>query len=188
MRRSTALPRHLRSHSLSPRFNTFQTNLLTIPSTVAGMVSMFVITLISEVVNDRALVAMAEDLWTLPFLVAIYLLPENPNQWIYYVSVYMDQGKRNCNIRCCTGSCFRTPLIPVSHTLRASRYRKAELYDFRYTHPIQVGWCSRNSGAVASRTVNASLYNMFVQASSVISSQIYRADDAPRCKPYCPPV
>lgn len=32
----------------------------------------------------------------------------------------------------------------------------------RYTHPIQVGWCSRNSGAVASRTVNASLYNMWV--------------------------
>ena len=54
------------------------------------MVSMFVITLISEVVNDRALVAMAEDLWTLPFLVAIYLLPENTNQWIYYVSTYED--------------------------------------------------------------------------------------------------
>lgn len=58
------------------------------------------------------------------------------------------------------------------------------LWHSRYTHPIQVGWCSRNSGAVASRTVNASLYNMFVQASSVISSQIYRADDAPRCKIY----
>ena len=49
-----------------------------------------------------------------------------------------------------------------------------------YTHPIQVGWCSRNSGAVASRTVNASLYNMFVQLSSVVSANIYRADDAPR--------
>jgi len=34
------------------------------------------------------------------------------------------------------------------------------LLAFPYTHPIQVGWCSRNAGAVASRTVNASLYNM----------------------------
>jgi hypothetical protein len=70
----------------------------------------------------------------------------------------------------------------------------------RYTHPIQVGWCSRNAGAVASRTVNASVYNMcvsvrsveainsttvrFVQASSIVASQIYRKDDAPMCG-YC---
>lgn len=54
------------------------------------------------------------------------------------------------------------------------------LLAYPYTHPIQVGWCSRNSGAVASRTVNASLYNMFVQLSSVISANIYRKDDAPR--------
>jgi hypothetical protein len=46
---------------------------------------MFVITLISEVVDDRSFVAMAEDVWTLPFLIAIYLLPSKPNQWIFYV-------------------------------------------------------------------------------------------------------
>ncbi|KIM42149.1 hypothetical protein M413DRAFT_70680 [Hebeloma cylindrosporum] len=50
---------------------------------------------------------------------------------------------------------------------------------FPYTHPIQVGWCSRNSGAVATRTVSASLYNMFVQASAIVSANIYRKDDAP---------
>ena len=69
-------------------FNTFQANLLTIPSTVIGMITMFAITLISEIVNDRSLVAMAEDLWTLPFLIAIYLLPDNPNPWVYYVSTF----------------------------------------------------------------------------------------------------
>lgn len=33
---------------------------------------------------------------------------------------------------------------------------------YPYTHPIQVGWCSRNAGAVASRTVSASVYNMYI--------------------------
>ncbi|KAF8461311.1 allantoate permease [Gautieria morchelliformis] len=54
------------------------------------------------------------------------------------------------------------------------------LLSFPYVNPPQVAWCSRNAGGVASRTVNASLYNMFVQASDVISANIYRADDAPR--------
>ncbi|KAJ3555922.1 hypothetical protein NM688_g2306 [Phlebia brevispora] len=124
-------------------FGTFQTNLLTIPSTVLGFITMFLVTLLSEAVNDRAIISMIEDIWALPFLVALYCLPANPNQWIYYG--------------------LATALL-----------------SYPYTHPIQVGWCSRNSGAVASRTVNASLYNMFVQLSSVVAANIYRSDDAPR--------
>ncbi|KIK17911.1 hypothetical protein PISMIDRAFT_209441 [Pisolithus microcarpus 441] len=124
-------------------FNTFQTNLLTIPYQALGIFTMFGITLLSEYVGERTFVAMLEDLWTLPFLVALYALPSGPNPWIFFAIV--------------TG-----------------------LLSFPYTHPIQVGWCSRNAGGVSGRTVNASLYNMFVQASSIIASQIYVASDAPR--------
>ncbi|VEU19833.1 DEKNAAC100798 [Brettanomyces naardenensis] len=48
-----------------------------------------------------------------------------------------------------------------------------------YIHAMMVSACSRNAQAVKTRTVSASLYNMFVQAGSIISSNIYRADDAP---------
>ncbi|EPQ53585.1 MFS general substrate transporter [Gloeophyllum trabeum ATCC 11539] len=124
-------------------FNTFTTNLLTIPSQVLGIITMFAITLASEIVNDRSIVAMMEDVWALPCLVALYCLPDNPNPWVYFAIATV-------------------------------------LLSYPYTHPIQVAWCSRNAGAVASRTVNASLYNMCVQASAVIYSYIYQADDAPQ--------
>ncbi|QRW20320.1 major facilitator superfamily transporter [Rhizoctonia solani] len=50
---------------------------------------------------------------------------------------------------------------------------------FPYIHPIQVAWASRNSYSVRTRTVSASVYNMFVQAGAVVYANIYRADDQP---------
>ena len=68
------------------RFNTFETNLLTIPSAVATIITMWMITIISETIDDRSIVAMMEDLWLLPFLIALRALPDNPDPWLFYVS------------------------------------------------------------------------------------------------------
>ncbi|TXT12835.1 hypothetical protein VHUM_01236 [Vanrija humicola] len=50
---------------------------------------------------------------------------------------------------------------------------------YPYPHPILVSLNSMNAGSVRTRTVASSLYNMFVQASSLIASNIYQPKDAP---------
>ncbi|MCJ1262594.1 hypothetical protein MMC22_002464 [Lobaria immixta] len=50
---------------------------------------------------------------------------------------------------------------------------------YPYAHAMLVAVTSRNAGTVRTRTVGSSLYNMAVQASMIISSQIYRQDDKP---------
>ncbi|OIW32292.1 MFS general substrate transporter [Coniochaeta ligniaria NRRL 30616] len=124
-------------------FDTFQSNLLTIPYTVLHMITMMVITYLAEIVGELTFVSLSGQIWALPFL--IYLTVAN------------------------TGSVSRWVIYAVTTLLLA----------YPSAHPIQVGWNSRNSNTVRSRTVSAACYNMFVQASGIISSNIYRSDDAP---------
>ncbi|EHK22963.1 uncharacterized protein TRIVIDRAFT_53859 [Trichoderma virens Gv29-8] len=53
------------------------------------------------------------------------------------------------------------------------------LTSYPYCHAILVGWTSKNSNNVGTRSVSAAIYNMCVQVGSIISAYIYVNDDAP---------
>ncbi|KAL4780016.1 major facilitator superfamily domain-containing protein [Aspergillus varians] len=56
------------------------------------------------------------------------------------------------------------------------------LLSYPYCHAILVGWTSKNSNNVGTRTVSAAVYNMSVQMGNIIGNNTFRADDAPLYK------
>jgi len=124
-------------------FSTFKTNMLSIPLNVIGIVSMLVITYLSEIVNMRSLLIMITPVWTGVCLIALRWWPQAQiNVW----------------------GTFALLTIMLGHPP---------------TWPLSISWCMANSNSVRSRAVSSAVVNMFSQAAGIISSNIYRTDDAP---------
>lgn len=70
--------------------------------------------------------------------------------------------------------------LPDSAKLPWARFALATLTaGYPYFHPIISAWISENSFNVKKRALTAATYNVIVQIGSLISSQLYRTDDAP---------
>lgn len=123
-------------------FDTFQTNLLTIPAYTIFIINLLFFTWVSEKLNSRLLVCLAAPIWNFPLLVALEVLPAGISKWDTWALSMLVVGSP-------------------------------------YVHAILVALVSRNAGSVKTRTVSTALYNIAVQLSSVIGTQIYRANDAP---------
>ncbi|KAF3024818.1 hypothetical protein E8E14_009808 [Neopestalotiopsis sp. 37M] len=124
-------------------FSVWETNLLTIPSDILHICNLVFITRLSEWLNERALVAILQPIWTLPCIFALRFWDGTfDNAWGSYALVMI-------------------------------------LLSYPYCHAILVGWTSKNSNNVGTRTVSAALYNMSVQTGSVFSAYVYRDDDKP---------
>lgn len=63
-------------------FSTLVTNLLTVPTTFLTMCSIMGITYLSDLLDERALVAMISQIWALPFLIFLYVVDVTQiNRW-----------------------------------------------------------------------------------------------------------
>ena len=116
-------------------FDTFETNLLTIPAYAIFIAQLLFWTRISERFNQRLLIGVVAEVWNLVLLIALAVLPAAASPWSRWV---------------------------LSTLLVGSPY----------AHAIVVAITSRNAGSVRTRTVASAFYNMCVQASSIISSNV----------------
>ncbi|GKT71859.1 MFS transporter [Colletotrichum tofieldiae] len=123
-------------------FDTFQTNLLTIPGYVLFLIQLVFWSWVSERWNNRMLIVFLYSVWVFPLVLALELMPAGSSPWKWYAVTALIVG-------------------------------------YPYVHSILVSLTSRNAGTVRTRTVGSALYNMTVQASSIIGSNIYQKDDAP---------
>ena len=127
------------------------------PYDVLSIINVVLVAILSEVVDNRSFVGMIQFIWIAPCLIALVAI-RNISDWQYFA------------------------ILTV-------------LLGYPYVHAVQVAWCSRNAGSIRTRTVSASyvpstlwpgtdrcfrLYNMAVQLSQIIGSNVYQAGDAPR--------
>ncbi|KAK2031340.1 phthalate transporter [Colletotrichum zoysiae] len=102
---------------------------------------------------------------------------------------YLDEVLGELTFVSMSGQVWALPFLIYLNVVNISEVNRWVLYavitvllmypNGQFLEPTLVGWNSRNSNTVRSRTVSAACYNMFVQTGGIISSNIYRSDDAP---------
>ncbi|KAH7329788.1 major facilitator superfamily domain-containing protein [Rhizoctonia solani] len=144
-------------------FNTFNSNLLTIPYSVLFMINNFLITQLSRITKERSIVSSLGNIWQLPLLIALSILPDTTNAWIRYALLTLLLGYP-----------YAHPII-VGWNSQNSNTVRTRTVGFSYSQ-------QQNSPPSLSQTTNqvsAALYNIFVQAGNIISTHIYNDDDKP---------
>ena len=129
----------------------------TVPGYALFIIQLLTWTWISEKVNNRFGIVLVSQLWMLPILIALELLPGGAaHSWARYALNLMLVGYPY--IHAILGECWS--LEGVWYWVKGSWLMSA------------VAMTSRNAGSVRTRTVGSALYNMCVQASNIIASNV----------------
>lgn len=65
-------------------FSVFQSNLLAIPSQFLFAVQLLILSWASRRVNERSILSSLSNVWMLPWIIALVVLPDNANPWVRY--------------------------------------------------------------------------------------------------------
>ncbi|KAI1211704.1 MFS general substrate transporter [Annulohypoxylon truncatum] len=139
-------------------FDTFDSNLLTVPSQLVGIFTMLIPTYLSEAWNQRSLMGLFAQIWVLPNIIALAVLPSGTSQWVKYavVSVLLSEPyllgmhaawcSRNSNaVRARTVS---AAVFDMSHQLAgivySNIYRTDDKPEYRRGNKQLVAVCASN--------------------------------------------
>lgn len=81
---STPITAYLTLNLKSLGFDTFQTNLLTIPAYVLFLIQLLWWTWVSERVNNRFMIVLVNMIWCFPLILALELMPSGASPWAWY--------------------------------------------------------------------------------------------------------
>ncbi|OJJ60212.1 hypothetical protein ASPSYDRAFT_57687 [Aspergillus sydowii CBS 593.65] len=140
-------------------FDTFNSNLLSIPAQIGTTINMLILTYISVKWNQRAWLGLFTQFWFLPCLIALAILPEGTPRWGSYalVTVILSYPTPHpMQVGWCSSN---------SNTVR-TRTVSAALYKSVYT-------------ALHTGLSKLTVRSMMVQVQAIIASNIYREDDKP---------
>ena len=73
-------------------FNTFQTNLLSIPAYVLFLSQAIFWTWLSEKINNRFMIVLFCQIWMFPMILSLEVLPNDANAWVRYVLSILQYG------------------------------------------------------------------------------------------------
>jgi hypothetical protein len=73
-------------------FSTSVTNALSIPAPALGLILLVLVTILSEVVDNRSFVAMSQSVWNFPLFFALYALPVTASRWTYWAVASLEQA------------------------------------------------------------------------------------------------
>lgn len=101
---------------------------------------MFVLALVSEVINERSFISMSEDFWLLPFLIALRTLPSTVPPWSFYVSCsVLYEGYISLLIMDLTTGAFHSAYYGTLFSPTSSRVGLAQLRRCRHANSQCIG-------------------------------------------------
>ena len=144
----------------SLNFDAFQTNLLTVPAYTLFILQLIFWTWLSERINNRYLIILVCQIYMFPLLVGLETLPGGAAYtWPRYALVLMLVG------------------FPYVHAILGES--ALHILPDTAADTVLVAMTSRNAGSVRTRTVGSALYNMSVQTSNIVASNVSGTSRSP---------
>ncbi|CAO1623234.1 unnamed protein product [Sympodiomycopsis kandeliae] len=126
-------------------FSTTEVNALSIPAPALGLVFLILITILSEVVDNRSFVAMSMNVWHFASFLALYKLPSNESPWIYWTVATIQQAypythalqvawisRQSGSVRTRTiSAAIYNMAVQVSAIIGANVYQQSDAPDYR---------------------------------------------------------